>query len=74
MIIANNNDIERFHNIVNTYDDSNFNSDLIGTWQKKYFKNQMNLWFDSDFFDQEMYVFSIFYTFENYTQTGNNLK
>ena len=36
-------------NIVNTYDDSNFNSDLIGTWQKKYFKNQMNLWFDLDF-------------------------
>ena len=53
-------------NIVNTYDDSNFNSDLIGTWQKKYFKNQMNLWFDSDFFNEEMYVFSIFYTFENY--------
>jgi len=53
-------------NIVNTYDDSNFNSDLIGTWQKKYFKNQMNLWFDSDFFNQEMYVASIFHTFENY--------
>ena len=53
-------------NIVNTYDEFNFNSDLIGTWQKKYFKNQMNLWFDSDYFHQNLYFLSQFYTYENY--------
>ena len=52
--------------IVNTYDDFNLNTDFIGTWQEKYFKNQMNLWLDSEYFYQNLNFHNQLYTYEEF--------
>ena len=51
-------------NIVNTYDDFNLNVNFIGTWQEKYFKNQMSLWFDSEYFHQSLNFYNQLYSYE----------
>ena len=53
-------------NIVNTYDDFNLNVNFIGTWQEKYFKNQMNLWLDSEYFYQNLNFHNQLYTYEEF--------
>ena len=53
-------------NIVNANDDFNFNIDFIGTWQEKYFKNQMNLWFDSEYFHKTLNYYNQVYSYEDF--------
>ena len=46
--------------------DYSFNLDFIGIWVEQYFKNEMSLWFDSDYYVENLSYWNQSYTFEDF--------